>query len=208
MNNKKILMALFSIMVFGIVVKVATSMISSAKSPACVRQSWASTDPCKNLAVATKDAPKDTKTEIERLASLTVTTFELTKLEDAESEKKYQSEVQQWKIDTADRKEKIIEIQSACFKSLGIKFDPTSYLVSMPSKCAALFTKYPSSPQQPYRTQGGPASQAWAQAWLDLSTLAKTFPQYIQPSSLSLLVNSYEKAKTCVSNPNCLPEGL
>lgn len=207
-RRKKILSAITLLFVVGVVATFALSLLSSNQSPACVRQTWASTDPCKGLAVAINDAPKDLKNEIERLASLTVTTFEATKKEDKENEKKFQEESKQYKIDEANQNEKIIAIQSECFKSLGRKFDPTNYFVNMPSKCADLFIDYPSGPSHPYRSRGGPASQSWAQAWLDLSTLAKTFPQYIQPGSLSLLINAYEKAKTCVADPTCLPNNL
>lgn len=192
-------------MVFGIAVKVTTPVISSDNSPACVRQSWASTDPCKNLAVASKDAPGDTKNEIERLASLTVSSYEATRKEHADNKTKFEKESQQYKVEQAERVRRDNEVQAACFKSLGKKFNPTNYYEDWPSKCEDLYTP---GPFQPSFVRGGPARQAWAQAWLDLSTLAKTFPQYIQPSSLSTLINVYENAKTCVPDPNCLPEGL
>jgi hypothetical protein len=201
MKNQKIFIILFLVIVSGIAVKATTS----EKSTACTRQSWASTDPCKNLAVATKDAPKDIKNEIERLASLTVTSAEAMRIEHQENKKKFEIELQQYKTDEAKRVRKQNEVQAACFESLGKKFDPTNYYQDWPSKCMDLATFGPS---QPSFVPGGPQRQAWAQAWLDLSTLAKTFPQYIQPSSLSTLINVFEDAKACVLNKNCIPNNL
>ena len=161
--------------------------------------------PAKNLAVATKDAPEDTKNEIERLAYLTVSSYEAIRKEHADNKTRCEKVLQQYKIEQAERVRIDNEIQAACFKSLGKKFNPTNYYEDWPSKCEDLYTP---GPFQPSFVRGGPARQAWDQAWLDLSTLAKTFPQYIQPSSLSTLINVYENAKTCVPDPNCLPEGL
>lgn len=171
----------------------------------CTRTSWANTDKCKDLAVASKNAPKDLKKEIERLASLTATSYQQMKIEQIELDATYKKEMAKWTLEKAKVDRQNLITQEACFKSLGRKFNPLNYWKNWPSKCMSLHNYGPS---QPYRWVGGASRKVWAQAWLDLSTLAKTFPQHIQPDKLSLLVNAYESSKACVSDPSCVPTGL
>jgi len=170
----------------------------------CVRTTWASTDKCKDPAVASKNAPKDLKKEIERLASLTVTSFEQLKIEQVALDNIHLKELQQYTIDKAKSEKYNIATQTACFKSLGKKYIPKSY-VPTPEKCLLLLDW---GPELPSRRIGGESRIIWAQAWLDLATIAKTFPQYIQPRNLSLLINAYEPAKACVADYKCVPKGL
>ena len=171
----------------------------------CTRTTWANTDKCKDPAVASKKAPKDLKKEIERLASLTATSYSQLKTEQIALDKIYQKELAKWRIEDEKHKKEQLVVQEACFKSLGMKFNPSNYSYNWPAKCMAL---HKFSPSQPYRAIGGASRKVWAQAWLDLTTIAKTFPQHIQPDKLSLLINNYEIAKACVPNPQCLPVGL
>lgn len=195
---------------FSLVALIGTGLASASNSPPetrlmCTRKSWASSDKCKDLAVASKNAPKDLKKEIERLASLTATSYQEVLKEHSVNVAKFQSEYSKWQIASSQHKKEQDKIQEACFKSLGIRFDPNNYHLNWPSKCMAL---YKLGPSVPYQQVGGPARDKWAQAWLDLTTLAKAFPQYIQPSQLSTLLNAYEPSKTCVANKNCLPRSI
>ena len=90
-------------------------------------------------------------------------------------------------------------------KSFGKKYNPKVFDPNTPMKCLVLRDYGPESPS---RIIGGASRIIWAQAWLDLATLAKTFPQHIQPSHLSLLINAYEPAKACVADYKCVPKGL
>jgi hypothetical protein len=171
----------------------------------CTRSSWANTDKCKDLAVANKNAPKDLKKEIERLASLTATSYQQMKIEQVKMDAIYQKEMSKYTLEKAKVERQNLITQEACFKRLGRKFNPLNYSNNWPSKCMAL---YDLGPSEPYRWVGGASRKIWAQAWLDLSTLAKTFPQHIQPDKLSLLINAYESSRACVSNTSCVPPGL
>jgi hypothetical protein len=178
---------------------------STESLPMCTRSSWASSDKCKDLAVATKNAPKELKKEIERLASLTATSYQELLKEHSTNNAKYQTEYSKWLIAKSKHEREQDAIQAACFKSLGLTYKPRSVAQYWPEKCLRL---YELGPSQPYRWTGGPMRDKWAQAWLDLTTLAKTFPQYIQPSQLSRLLNAFDASKACVADKTCLPASL
>lgn len=168
-------------------------------SAKCKRTTWASTDKCKEPAVAKTDAPKDLKVEIERLASLIASTGAALKSEHAawakQASRDYQRDMREYEASKSKLRE--------CFKKIGLNYDTYSG-GGIPKKCEEFWTLPPGRHQFMLVTK----RVAWAQAWLDLSTLAKTFPQHIQPSVLPMLLNANENARACVSDQKCLPEGM
>ena len=85
MNHKIKPLSIAFLLIASCFVSISEASAEPTSSPnrlvMCVRKTWASTDKCKDPAVASKKAPKDLKKEIERLASLTVTSFEQLKIE-------------------------------------------------------------------------------------------------------------------------------
>lgn len=164
---------------------------------ACKRTTWAVTDKCKDPAVANKSAPKDLKNEIERLAALIASSTEEVKKEISDWNLKEIGDYAK-RVQEANRFRKELRL---CYQKLGLNYD--TYKGLIPDKCFELWTKSLSPSRNPY--PGGPMRKKWAQAWLDLTTLAKTFPQHIQPSVLPNLLNTYDSAKKCVADNSCYP---
>lgn len=209
MNHKIKPLSIAFLLIASCFVSISEASAEPTSSPnrlvMCARKTWASTDKCKDPAVASKKAPKDLKKEIEKLASLTATSFEQLKIEQVALDNDYYKRLRQYDIDKAKVDLYNIVTQTACFKSFGKKYNPKVFDPNTPMKCLVLRDYGPESPS---RIIGGASRIIWAQAWLDLATLAKTFPQHIQPSHLSLLINAYEPAKACVADYKCVPKGL
>jgi len=183
----------------------ATSVVPE-KLFACVRVTWENTDKCKDPAVASKKAPKDLKKEIERLASLTVTTERAARAEKSSSDKAYKAAIGKWMMQSSNHEAEQNAKQISCWKSVGLNFKRDFNRKTWPAKCLAI---YEPGPEKPYINNfySGPKRYEWVRAWLDLSTLAKTFPQHIQPTVLPTLINAIEGIKSCLNDGMCYPPG-
>ncbi len=171
---------------------------------ACVRVTWESTDKCKDPAVASKKAPKDLKKEIERLASLVYTSARAARAEKASHDKANMAESAKWRLQSAKHEAEQKAKQIACYKSLGLNYERDHNRRPWPEKCLQIWELGPS---QPYPRTDGPKRKEWINAWLSLITLAKTFPQHIQPTVLPTLLNLYDDTKACLDDSYCYPTG-
>ena len=172
----------------------------------CVRVTWESTDKCKDPAVASTKAPKDLKKEIERLASLTVTTERAARAEKSSLDKSFKAAIGKWMMQSSNHEAEQKAKQISCWKSVGLNYERDFNRKTWPTKCLAI---YELGPEKPYigMFYPGPKRYEWVKAWLDLSTLAKTFPQHIQPTILPTLINAFEGIKSCGDDRMCYPPG-
>lgn len=167
-----------------------------------MRVTWEKTDKCKDPAVASKKAPKDLKKEIERLASLAVTSSRAARAEKASHDKANAAASATWRLKSSKHETEQKIKQIACYKSLGLNYERDWNRIPTPQKCLAIFDLGPS---EPYLSTDGPKRKEWVNAWLSLITLAKTFPQHIQPTVLPMLLNSFDGTKACLNDRFCYP---
>jgi hypothetical protein len=152
-------------------------------------------------------APKDLKSEVNRLAKLIGTSHIEMAAEKSAADNEKASRI------------KLLESQSSqlaydidnCYRGMGYK--SASGNRGKESKCSLMEDRSLSleaqrldiemniNPDLVYR-------KIWSQAWLDLTTLAKTFPQYFKPLELPFLLNYFETAKQCVIQSWCYPDGM
>jgi hypothetical protein len=170
----------------------------------CVRFTWESRDKCKEPAVASKKAPKNLKKEIERLASLIATSSKAARAEKASHDKANKAAYGRWQMQSSNHAAKQKAKQIACYKSLGLNYERDHNRRPWPEKCLQIWELGPS---QPYPRTDGPKRKEWVNAWLSLITLAKTFPQHIQPTVLPTLLNASDNTKACLNDPFCYPTG-
>jgi len=173
----------------------------------CVRKTWASTDKCKDPAVASKNAPKDLKKEIERLADLIVISLPLAKTEAIEQSRVARAGYLKNKKSLLLAKQQADDKWETCLKGHGLKssqnnpknFCSNEFLASLSATARYIELSNVSNTDAGW----GRYFDQWLSAWESLATLAKTFPQHIQPNQLTTLLNAYDNIKSCQANKSC-----
>jgi hypothetical protein len=153
----------------------------------------------------TEEAPKDLKAEVDRLAELILTSYDKAVAEKVASDRL----IGKLGVDLLQLENEI----NSCYRNLNYKSWSGNY--RRESKCSFLEDRYFSMESQKMDRVIGrfeePKSsfrKVWARAWLDLTTLAKTFPQFFNPTELPGLLNYFERAKICVGEKSCYPKKL
>jgi hypothetical protein len=144
------------------------------------------------------------KKEIERLASLVVTSGRAARAEKVSHDKANNASYGKWQMQFSNHQAEQKAKQIACWKSVGLNYERDALKVTWPAKCFAIFRFGPS---QPSLATDGPKRKEWVNARFSLITLAKTFPQHIQPTVLPTLLNAFDSAKACLDDPFCYPTG-
>lgn len=151
----------------------------------------------------TEEAPKDLKAEVNRLAELIYSSYDKAVAEKVAGDRL----IGKLEVDLLQLENEI----NSCYRNLNYKSWSGNY--GKESKCSLLEDRYFSLESRKMDRLIGrfeePKStfrKVWAGAWLDLTTLAKTFPQFFNPAELPGLLNYFERAKICVGEKSCYPK--
>ena len=164
-------------------------------------------DNCKDPAIAAKTAPKDLKKEVERLADLIAISLPLAKTEALEQSKFARAEYLKKKTSLLLVKKQAHNKWEACLKGHGLKSsqsNPKNFCSNEFSASLSAEANYIALSNVSSSDAGrGRYFEQWLSAWESLATLAKTFPQHIQPNQLTTLLNAYDNIKSCKANNSC-----